>query len=471
MQSKEGKVDLSKALDAVLVVTECSGTKSDKQVTSSSSGNYITHVVYADIRPVNDQVPFAEVQLTAQYNVLANEQQHSMQYEPIYDTHLLEKVDSNTTPDSTNMCHRGGEIDQNAEKCQVSCPLLDPSFDNMTTEFSNQSLEFENIYLKKTVTYKDIYDSIKKTRVQTKDYNDSLIAQVNSKTVENVDLKAQIQEKIFTNAALKKELRKLKENSRDTKLPKSSILGKPVLQPLRNQSVVRQPNAFQSERLIFSKPRFASQVDVKNDLTKPVTPHYLPKVPTGKIFTSSTTKVDCEPPNDSNVDITNPYECDQTLNVNAGGEANLKVKSYQGVRYRCSFSRSSQNQRDLSRNIPLDRIEVHSNILRVLCIILVILPEHQSDTKVFTVMMEILPEPTSNKLCDSYKDGHEDLPTTYKGLMEKTYTWIEAKEVATNGAPNTHREGFNMFNKGSYWDNNKGRKKDRDRFFVYKGFN
>ncbi|GKD36990.1 retrovirus-related pol polyprotein from transposon TNT 1-94, partial [Tanacetum coccineum] len=41
-------------------------------------------------------------------------------------------------------------------------------------------------------------------------------------------------------------------------------------------------------------------------------------VPTGKTFTSSTTKVDCEPPNGSNEDITNPYECDQTLNVNAG---------------------------------------------------------------------------------------------------------------------------------------------------------
>ncbi|GJY56816.1 hypothetical protein Tco_0455931 [Tanacetum coccineum] len=34
------------------------------------------------------------------------------------------------------------------------------------------------------------------------------------------------------------------------------------------------------------------------------------------------------------------------------------------------------------------------------------------------------------------------LPTTYKGLMQKTYTWIEAKEVATNRAPNDHREGF-----------------------------
>ncbi|GKD30659.1 hypothetical protein Tco_1241437, partial [Tanacetum coccineum] len=112
----------------------------------------------------------------------------------------------------------------------------------------------------------------------TKDHNDSLIAQVNSKTVENADLKAQIQEKVFANAALKNELRKLKGNSVDTKFAKPSILGKPVLQPPRNQSVVRQPNAFKSERPNFSKPRFASQVDVNNVLSKPVTPHYLPKV-------------------------------------------------------------------------------------------------------------------------------------------------------------------------------------------------
>ncbi|GJZ77110.1 hypothetical protein Tco_0641782 [Tanacetum coccineum] len=59
---------------------------------------------------------------------------------------------------------------------------------------------------------------------------------------------------------------------------KPSILGKPVLQPHRNQSVVRQPNAFKSERPNFSKPRFAAQVDVNNVLSKPVTPHYLPKV-------------------------------------------------------------------------------------------------------------------------------------------------------------------------------------------------
>ncbi|GJV64735.1 hypothetical protein Tco_1475563 [Tanacetum coccineum] len=120
MQTKEGKVDSSKALDASLVVTESSGAESGEQDTSSRSGNDTTHVVDTNIRPINDQEPFAE-------------------------------VDSNTTPDSTNMCNRGGEIDQNAEKCQVTSPLLNLSLVNMITKFANQSLESENIFLKKTV--------------------------------------------------------------------------------------------------------------------------------------------------------------------------------------------------------------------------------------------------------------------------------------------------------------------------------
>nr|GEV06509.1 hypothetical protein [Tanacetum cinerariifolium] len=85
------------------------------------------------------------------------------------------------------------------------------------------------------------------------------------------------EERGFAIAALKIELRKLTENSVNTKFSKSSILGKPVLQPHRNQSVVRQPNAFKSARPKISKPRFSSQVDVNNDLSKPVTTHYLPK--------------------------------------------------------------------------------------------------------------------------------------------------------------------------------------------------
>ncbi|GJT56886.1 hypothetical protein Tco_0991940 [Tanacetum coccineum] len=41
-------------------------------------------------------------------------------------------------------------------------------------------------------------------------------------------------------------------------------------------------------------------------------------IPTEKIFTSSTTKVDSEPQDGSNDDITNQYECKQTLDINAG---------------------------------------------------------------------------------------------------------------------------------------------------------
>ncbi|GJY13336.1 hypothetical protein Tco_0382645 [Tanacetum coccineum] len=81
----------------------------------------------------------------------------------------------------------------------------------------------------------------------------------------------------FAVAALKNELRKLTGNSVNTKFAKPSILGKPVLQPHGNQFVVRQPTAFKSERPRISKPQFASQVDVNNDLSKPVTTHYLPK--------------------------------------------------------------------------------------------------------------------------------------------------------------------------------------------------
>nr|GEV02216.1 Gag-Pol polyprotein [Tanacetum cinerariifolium] len=77
--------------------------------------------------------------------------------------------------------------------------------------------------------------------------------------------------------SLKNELRKSTGNSVNTKFAKSSIFGKPMSQPLRNQSVVRQPTAFKSERPRILKPRCDSQVDVHNDLSKPVTTHYLPK--------------------------------------------------------------------------------------------------------------------------------------------------------------------------------------------------
>ncbi|GJY39687.1 hypothetical protein Tco_0426051 [Tanacetum coccineum] len=80
----------SKALDAGLVVTESNETESERHVLSSRSGKD-THTDDADINSMNDKQPMAEVQLTAEHNILANEQQHYEQSESIYDTYLLEK--------------------------------------------------------------------------------------------------------------------------------------------------------------------------------------------------------------------------------------------------------------------------------------------------------------------------------------------------------------------------------------------
>ncbi|GKA35023.1 hypothetical protein Tco_0721514 [Tanacetum coccineum] len=63
-QTHESKVDTRKALDADLVVTESNGTESEVQDESSMSGND-TDTDDADIRPIYDEEPMDEEQITA----------------------------------------------------------------------------------------------------------------------------------------------------------------------------------------------------------------------------------------------------------------------------------------------------------------------------------------------------------------------------------------------------------------------
>nr|GEV26012.1 ribonuclease H-like domain-containing protein [Tanacetum cinerariifolium] len=92
------------------------------------------------------------------------------------------------------------------------------------------------------------------------------------------DLKAQLQDKNISISELKKLIEKMKGKSVDTKFKKPSILRKPPLQLIRNQPIVRQPTAYKSEWSQLPRHRFASQVGVSHDLTKPVTPHSWPHV-------------------------------------------------------------------------------------------------------------------------------------------------------------------------------------------------
>ncbi|GJR02354.1 hypothetical protein Tco_0525338 [Tanacetum coccineum] len=111
-----------------------SRTKSKEQDTSSKSGND-THVDDADIRPIYDEEPMAKEVPTAdsgtdtepleqvhnddEYNVFANMRQHSEQPESTSNTCLVEKDDSNATPDSPDMCDNDIQTDQNTEVLSV----------------------------------------------------------------------------------------------------------------------------------------------------------------------------------------------------------------------------------------------------------------------------------------------------------------------------------------------------------------
>nr|GEZ94366.1 integrase, catalytic region, zinc finger, CCHC-type, peptidase aspartic, catalytic [Tanacetum cinerariifolium] len=76
------------------------------------------------------------------------------------------------------------------------------------TEGTVTKLVAENKHLKQT--YKKLYDSIKSSRVRSKEQCDALIKQVNIKSAKNYDLNASLQEKVLVITALKDNLSKLK---------------------------------------------------------------------------------------------------------------------------------------------------------------------------------------------------------------------------------------------------------------------
>ncbi|GJS31086.1 hypothetical protein Tco_0491706 [Tanacetum coccineum] len=77
----------------------------------------IQEVHTTDSRPSFDVEPLEKVHYDDNYNVFANERQHSEQPESINNTCLVEKVDSNVIPDSSDMCDNDNQADQNDEEC------------------------------------------------------------------------------------------------------------------------------------------------------------------------------------------------------------------------------------------------------------------------------------------------------------------------------------------------------------------
>ncbi|GKA51872.1 retrovirus-related pol polyprotein from transposon TNT 1-94 [Tanacetum coccineum] len=75
---------------------------------------------------------------------------------------------------------------------------------------TEENVNYDYCKIETKNVFKEKFDSIKKTRVRTKEQSDSLIEKLNLKSVENEDLKTQIQDKVFVITSLKNDLRKLK---------------------------------------------------------------------------------------------------------------------------------------------------------------------------------------------------------------------------------------------------------------------
>ncbi|GJZ14372.1 hypothetical protein Tco_0549602 [Tanacetum coccineum] len=95
------------------------------------------------------------------------------------------------------------------DKDSTICKLKD-IIKSMRERSKEENVNYDYGEIETKNVFKEQFDSIKKTRVRTKEQSDSLDDKLNLKSAENKDLKAQIQDKVFVITSLKNNLRKVK---------------------------------------------------------------------------------------------------------------------------------------------------------------------------------------------------------------------------------------------------------------------
>ncbi|GJY89304.1 retrovirus-related pol polyprotein from transposon TNT 1-94 [Tanacetum coccineum] len=108
----------------------------------------------------------------------------------------------------------------NADKVKMNMDEIETL--NIELDHRVSKLIAENEHLKQT--YKQLYDSTKPSRVQSKEQCDGLINQVNQKSVQISDLNAKLRELGLVITALKNDLRKLKEKALDDNADEAAVL-------------------------------------------------------------------------------------------------------------------------------------------------------------------------------------------------------------------------------------------------------
>ncbi|GJY83075.1 hypothetical protein Tco_0496451 [Tanacetum coccineum] len=258
LQIQECKIQEVKASNSCSEDTDSSGIVSDKgndqslENQSNTSGDKSsrkrnecneksTSADDTDIRPSYDTEPMVEVLYIAEYNVFVVESQHSEQPKNINDTSLMEKVDSNTTPDSSDaynefQClyhHKIKECDCLAEKLSKQTETVSKEVYN---ELSQSFAKLEEHLISLELALQQCQEQMKNDTV-CKQNGSTVFLKERDQYFKIQDLKAYVQDKNIAISELKKLIEKIIGKSVDTNFEKQSILGKPPLQQIRNQPV------------------------------------------------------------------------------------------------------------------------------------------------------------------------------------------------------------------------------------------
>ncbi|GJT85230.1 hypothetical protein Tco_1066947 [Tanacetum coccineum] len=161
-------------------------------------------------------------------------------------------------------------LNGNINKDKVKKDIKEIETLNIELDHRVSKLIAKNEHLKQT--YKQLYDSIKPTRIRSKEQCDALVSQVNQKSIEISDLNVSLQEKDLVITALKNELRKLKGNDlADTVVTKRPIAPEmlkidvePIAPRLQTCPIINNS----SDKLVVVTPK---NKDKRVRFTEPVT--------------------------------------------------------------------------------------------------------------------------------------------------------------------------------------------------------
>ncbi|GKA02661.1 hypothetical protein Tco_0675442 [Tanacetum coccineum] len=253
----------------------------------------VLHATDDNSGPTYDVEQLEKVHTDDDYNVLATENSILSNINPLI-THMWWKRDFVyvilfSLDDIDEYCDMACKYLEKNQECEClenelskrHKPDHDKSFAQIEKHYINLELALQNAKEKSVCENSWVKQSFTSENIEKvlKAKNDSLIAELNRKTIEINDLNARLQYKTIVNAEMCTLLNKPKGKYVDTKFVKSSVVRQSNAFKFQKSSVLRKSSLFVNSLEIQFLPqsRFVPKANEKKDLSKPVTPHILPQ--------------------------------------------------------------------------------------------------------------------------------------------------------------------------------------------------